>query len=122
MVGFASLNPPYEGSLPAHKEGSGTPADAIFVPRTQRRAGRATERAACAAPPLSGALACRRSTTALAKGTRHPQGSASGQASWDVAKRVKRSHASLSKLTGVTRLRLSQPSGAPHTPVLVPGG
>src|SRR5271155_5792337 len=83
MVGFASLNPPYEGSLPAHKEGSGTPADAIFVSRTQRRAGRATERAACAAPPLSGALACRRSTTALAKGTRHPNGSASGQASWE---------------------------------------
>ena len=37
--------------------------------RTQRRAGRATEKAACAALPLSGALACRRSTTALAAAT-----------------------------------------------------
>jgi hypothetical protein len=30
-----------------------------------------------------GQLACRRSTAALAKGTRHPKGSASGQVSWD---------------------------------------
>ncbi len=35
-------------------------------------AGRATERAACAALPLSGALACRRSTTALPKGCCRP--------------------------------------------------
>ena len=37
-------------------------------PACKRRAGRATDKAACAALPLSGALACRRSTTALAKG------------------------------------------------------
>ncbi len=36
-------------------------------------------------PPLAGALACRRSTAVLAKGTAHPQGSASGQASRDAA-------------------------------------
>src|SRR5208282_5754813 len=38
-------------------------------PARKRRAGRATDKAACAAPPLSGALACRRSTTALAAAT-----------------------------------------------------
>ena len=38
-------------------------------PVRKRRTGRATEDAACAALPLSGALACRRSTTALAAAT-----------------------------------------------------
>jgi hypothetical protein len=51
----------------------------------QRARQRATDKAACAAPPLSGALACRRSTTPLAKGSRRPQGSASGQVSWEAA-------------------------------------
>ncbi len=44
------------------------------LPARKRRAGRATEGAACAALPLSGALACRRSTTALAEGTYVTQG------------------------------------------------
>ena len=50
-------------------KGSGTPADAHCNARTQQRTGRATEKAACAALPLSGALACRRSTAALAAAT-----------------------------------------------------
>jgi hypothetical protein len=37
-----------------------------------------------AARALQGALAHRRSTAVLAKGSHRPQGSASGQASWDV--------------------------------------
>ena len=36
-----------------------------------------------AARALQGALACRRSTAVLAKGSHRPKGSASGQASWD---------------------------------------
>jgi hypothetical protein len=50
--------------------------------------------------PCKGALAYRRSTTVLTRGTARPQGSAPGQASWDVV------------LTGVTRCLLSQSSGS----------
>jgi hypothetical protein len=44
-------------------EGSGTPADAVFhEPHQKRVRGAPRSKAACAALPLSGALACRRST------------------------------------------------------------
>ena len=45
----------------------------VSCPARKRRAGRATKRPACADPPLAGALACRRSTTALARGTLVPK-------------------------------------------------
>ncbi len=48
----------------------------ISCPARKRRAGRATESCGLRRPPLAGALASRRSTTALARGTRHPKGSA----------------------------------------------
>jgi hypothetical protein len=50
--------------------------------------------------PCKGALAYRRSTTVLARGTADPKGSGPGQASWDVV------------CAGVTRHRLSQSSGS----------
>src|SRR5580693_9766923 len=63
--------------------------------------GRGREAApAGAARALPGALAHRRSTAVLARGSGRPKGSAPGQASWDVVS------------TGVTRLRLSQSSGS----------
>jgi len=80
--------------------------------RTQiRRAARATEGAACAALPLSGALACRRSTTALAKGCVVPWCDP-GQASW--ANRPRGGgHSADDRPTS---------SDAPRTPVIVPAG
>src|SRR5580693_8209815 len=41
----------------------------VSCPARKRRTGRATGKAACAALPLAGALACRRSTTVLAAAT-----------------------------------------------------
>ena len=84
--------------------------------------GARTGRALRARPrPHRGPLAFRRSTAALA---RSPQatGSAPGHASWDVAKRVdhKTTTRQFVKLTGVTRLHLSQSSDAPRAPVVVP--
>src|SRR5579863_9717365 len=67
----------------------GTPTDAY-----------GTAAPAGAARALPGALAHRRSTAVLARGTAGPQGSAPGQASWDVVS------------TGVTRCLLSQSSGS----------
>ena len=73
--------------------------------------GRATEDAAYAALPLSGALACRRSTTALAKGCVVPWCDP-GQASWTVRPR------------GGGHSADGQPtsSDAPRTPVVMPAG
>ena len=51
--------------------------------RTQRRAGRATEKAACAALPLSGALACWRSTHGTCGSDRTPPLSSSSRTSSD---------------------------------------
>src|SRR5580698_7693499 len=63
--------------------------------------GRGREAApAGAARALPGALAHRRSTTVLARGTADPKGSAPGQASWDVI------------CVGVTHHPLSQSSGS----------
>jgi hypothetical protein len=82
-------------------------------------------------PPkcASGALACRRSTTALARGTAGPQGSASGHASCDSAGAF---GSTTPAPTGGRRPRaapralpaagLSQSSGAPHAPVVMPAG
>jgi hypothetical protein len=51
------------------EKGSGTPADAVFhVPRASGARG-APRRGGLRRPPLAGALACRRSTTALAAAT-----------------------------------------------------
>jgi hypothetical protein len=74
----------------------GTPTDAVEAAP------------AGAARALPGALAHRRSTTVLARGTADPKGSAPGQASWDVVS------------TGVTRLPCPSPVEAPHGPVIVP--
>ncbi len=56
--GFHFVQPELRNSLRLasgnKKKGSGTPADAVFHARTQRRAGRATETAACAAASAIG--------------------------------------------------------------------
>ena len=89
-------------SPPARKR-SGTPANAgSYLPHASG-VRFAPRKGGLRRPPLAGALACRRSTTALAKRTRHPQGSASGQVSWDAAACVGRRY----------RPCLSQPSGHP---------
>src|ERR1700733_8903846 len=45
----------------------------VVLPARKRRAGRATEKGGLRRPPLAGALACRRSTAVLAKGTFVPR-------------------------------------------------
>ena len=78
-------------------------------PARIRRAGRATEGAACAAPSATGALACRRSTSALPRDLRHPRRNP-GHASWDAVR------------AGVARLRLSQSSEHLTRRSIVPAG
>ena len=64
---------PGDESLLGENRG-GTPADAgRFMPARKRRAVRATEKGGLRHPPLAGALACRRSTAVLAKGTFVPR-------------------------------------------------
>ena len=103
-------NPPYE-TTKRHKQtngkiqGSRTPTD---VSSTAAPAG--------AARALQSALACRRSTVALARGTAGPQGSASGHASGDSPERSirygrpNRGAETLRCSTGVTRAVLSPSS------------
>ncbi len=65
---FAALNPGYEEKRKERsKEAERRQTQECKTP-CQRARRRATEKAACAALPLSGALACRRSTAALPKG------------------------------------------------------
>ena len=66
-VGFAALNPPYETHERQRKQNADRRGSPCF---TFRRS----------AHPGQGALACRRSTAALARETAGPQGSASGHA------------------------------------------
>ena len=85
---------------------------------------------ACGGGNGRGRHACRRSTAALAKGTIHPQGSASGHASWDLAGALdpvrppQPGGGDLTPLHGryPRRKNLSQSSEAPRTPVIVPAG
>src|SRR5579883_1512801 len=65
-----------------------------------------------AARALRGALAFRRSTAALAQGSRRPEGAATGQASWATAPRS----------AGFPAGGLPTSSDAPRTPVIVPAG
>ena len=71
--GFHFVQPELRNSLQLasgnKKKGSGTPADAVFHARTQRRAGRATETAACAALPLRARSPAGVPPTALAAAT-----------------------------------------------------
>ena len=78
-------------------------------PARKRRAGRATERRLAPPRPLSGALACRRSTTALPKGCVVPWCDP-GQASW----------ANRPRGGGHSADGLPTSSDAPRTPVVVP--
>ena len=73
------------------KKGSGTPADAVFhVPHASSVRVAPRRRRLAPPSPLSGALACRRSTAALTKGSiPSPRGNP-GQASW--IRRLKRGH------------------------------
>ena len=61
-VGFATLST----TLRRRKKGSGTPADAVFHVPYASGARVAPRKGGLRRPPLAGALACRRSTTALA--------------------------------------------------------
>src|SRR5579883_2473769 len=65
-----------------------------------------------AARARRGALAFRRSTAALAQGSRRPEGAATGQASWATAPRS----------AGFPAGGLPTSSDAPRTPVIVPAG
>jgi hypothetical protein len=83
-----------------------------FMTRTQAACGAHQRKSGLRRPPLAGALACRRSTTALARGTIHPQSSVRA------------------RLHGMQRPRgglyaadaAPTRSDAPRTPVLVPAG
>src|SRR5579883_2105878 len=77
--------------------------------KTQVRTTAPSEGAARARP---GALAFRRSTAALADGSRRPEGAATGQASWATAPRS----------AGFPAGGLPTSSDAPRTPVIVPAG
>jgi len=55
------------------KEGAERRQTHCLMPARKRRAGRATEKGGLRRPPLAGALACRRSTAVLAKGTFVPR-------------------------------------------------
>jgi hypothetical protein len=63
---------PLIDSLPAIKEAERRQTHCL-MPARKRRAGRATEKGGLRRPPLAGALACRRSTAVLAKGTFVPR-------------------------------------------------
>jgi hypothetical protein len=82
-----------------NKEGSGTPTGAHSTPHLRVRRPLCEGGSPIGVPPR---LSPQRVS--------HPHGSVSGQASWDVV------------CVGVTQLRLSQSSVAPHTPVIVPEG
>jgi len=87
-------------------------------------AGRATERSACADPPLRARSPVGVPLTVLTRGL-SPLRAAPGQASWDVAGALV-CHFLLPEAepnavcAGVTRPNLSQSSDAPHGPVVVP--
>jgi hypothetical protein len=63
----------HSSGLRSEKKGSGTPADAMSHARTQAACGTRHGESGLRRPPLAGALACRRSTTVLAKGTFVPR-------------------------------------------------
>jgi hypothetical protein len=80
-----------------------------------RRKRNADKRGSATAAPCGAARALRRARSSVGvpprlspKGVSHPEGSASGQASWDAVR------------TGVTCLRLSQSREAPPAPVIMP--
>ena len=57
----------------AQEKGSGTPANALCLARTQAACGTRHGKGGLRRPPLAGALACRRSTAVLTKGTFVPR-------------------------------------------------
>jgi len=95
---FLSSLTPFRQYKPI-KKGSGTPTDVQSNLRTCGCGALLREGSPIGVPPR---LSPQRVS--------HPHGSVSGQASWDVV------------CVGVTQLRLSQSSVAPHTPVIVPEG
>src|SRR5271170_8179848 len=109
LVGFAALYPSYEGK----KEGSGTPTDALFrVPHAAARGSRHGK------VGLRRPSACGRARlSAFHHGSRQrdsrPQGSASGQASWDRAPK---------KAADIAANADPSSSDAPRMPVLMPAG
>jgi len=123
---LAMTKPPLYDSLPAHK-GSGTPADAYEM-SAPAGAVRATVRSACADPPLRArspvGVPPRFSPEGLSSPVAQLQARLPG--TWPERliryARPNRGAEILRFSAGVTRAYLSQPSGAPHTPVIVPGG
>ena len=101
------------------QKGSGTPKGACPTVRAERARSRIQR----------DALASRRSTAALARGTAHPQGSVSGHASWDSAGALgpirppQPGGGDLTLLHGrYPRRACPSPANAPRTPVVVPAG
>ncbi len=93
------------------KKGSGTPADAVLHVPHASGVRYAPRKGGLRRPPLAGALACRRSTTALAAATERHR-------STPVTRFLGRNEVG----AGVTRSRPSQCSGLPRRPVIVPAG
>jgi hypothetical protein len=107
-VGFATLST----TLRRRKKGSGTPADAVFHVPYASGARVAPRKGGLRRPPLAGALACRRSTTALAAATeRHRSAPANALPAAELGR------SGCYPLPAAMRL-----SGFPRRPVIVPAG
>jgi hypothetical protein len=99
-----------DNERPRKIKGSGTPADARFVARTQAACGTRHGKGGLRRPPLAGALACRRSTAVLTSGIFVPK-----------AQRRARLPENGAKAAACRTHRLGH-SEAPRAPVLVPAG